>query len=293
VRNTQDAQRDLCRAAAQQSLHIDVFAGARPTHLPPPATEKTHSTPTSHTPTHTVTHTPTPLRRTRTARPQPPRAPPAAAAAPFVPPAHVSTPAPYVFAAPYPQYAPAQWPAFVQPPPPPHPHPHPHAHALPTPFVPHPHAPPPFAPAPPPRDYAYAFPAEYSPPASSFRPAGDVLHRGAPSQPTLRRRARGTLETGASHVPPPENRLDLERIASGQDMRTTVMIKNIPNKMSDRDLLAYIERVVKRRIDFFYLRMDFQNGERASSLYPKNGRDVDGRDRMQCGLRVCELYHGG
>ncbi|KAI0047497.1 hypothetical protein FA95DRAFT_1492430 [Auriscalpium vulgare] len=38
------------------------------------------------------------------------------------------------------------------------------------------------------------------------------------------------------------------------------MIKNIPNKMSDRDLLMFIERVVRRRIDFFYLRMDFQNG---------------------------------
>ncbi|KAI0031216.1 RNA recognition motif 2-domain-containing protein [Vararia minispora EC-137] len=38
------------------------------------------------------------------------------------------------------------------------------------------------------------------------------------------------------------------------------MIKNVPNKMTDRDLLAFIERVVSRRIDFFYLRMDFQNG---------------------------------
>ncbi|EIN12041.1 RNA recognition motif 2, partial [Punctularia strigosozonata HHB-11173 SS5] len=44
------------------------------------------------------------------------------------------------------------------------------------------------------------------------------------------------------------------------DTRTTVMIKNIPNKMTDQDLLSYIEDVCPRRIDFLYLRMDFQNG---------------------------------
>ncbi|KAF6760256.1 RNA recognition motif 2-domain-containing protein [Ephemerocybe angulata] len=47
---------------------------------------------------------------------------------------------------------------------------------------------------------------------------------------------------------------------AGQDTRTTVMIKNIPNKMSDKDLIAYINKVCPRRIDFLYLRMDFQNG---------------------------------
>ncbi|EIM79893.1 uncharacterized protein STEHIDRAFT_68841, partial [Stereum hirsutum FP-91666 SS1] len=44
------------------------------------------------------------------------------------------------------------------------------------------------------------------------------------------------------------------------DTRTTVMIKNIPNKMSDRDLERFIADVVPGRIDFFYLRMDFGNG---------------------------------
>ncbi|KAI0344618.1 hypothetical protein BDW22DRAFT_1326841 [Trametopsis cervina] len=39
------------------------------------------------------------------------------------------------------------------------------------------------------------------------------------------------------------------------------MIKNIPNKMTDEDLLWFINRpgVCPRRIDFFYLRMDFSN----------------------------------
>jgi hypothetical protein len=57
-----------------------------------------------------------------------------------------------------------------------------------------------------------------------------------------------------------DNNLNIARIENGQDMRTTVMIKNIPNKMTDRDLMTFIERVCARRIDFFYLRMDFKNG---------------------------------
>ena len=57
-----------------------------------------------------------------------------------------------------------------------------------------------------------------------------------------------------------DNNLNIARIENGQDMRTTVMIKNIPNKMTDKDLMTFIERVCTRRIDFFYLRMDFKNG---------------------------------
>ena len=57
------------------------------------------------------------------------------------------------------------------------------------------------------------------------------------------------------------NQLNIARIEDGQDTRTTVMIKNIPNKMSHADLEAYIAKVCPRKIDFMYLRMDFQNGE--------------------------------
>jgi RNA recognition motif 2 len=62
-------------------------------------------------------------------------------------------------------------------------------------------------------------------------------------------------------APPPErNLLNIKRIEDGLDTRTTVMVKNIPNKMSDKDLLAFFNKVCYRRIDFLYLRMDFQNG---------------------------------
>ncbi|VDC06357.1 unnamed protein product [Peniophora sp. CBMAI 1063] len=99
--------------------------------------------------------------------------------------------------------------------------------------------------------------ANSSPPLSA-RPFSPSPTTSSPTRPT--RRPRASLNTGASHIPPPENTLDLAKIERGVDMRTTVMIKNIPNKISDRELLNYINDVVPRRVDFFYLRMDFQNG---------------------------------
>ena len=61
------------------------------------------------------------------------------------------------------------------------------------------------------------------------------------------------------------NKLDLVKVERGEDTRTTVMIKNIPNKMTDKDLKSFIDRVCPRRIDFMYLRIDFQNGAFSSS----------------------------
>ncbi|QRW21703.1 RNA recognition motif protein [Rhizoctonia solani] len=60
--------------------------------------------------------------------------------------------------------------------------------------------------------------------------------------------------------PPPErNRVDIARIEAGLDTRTTIMLKNIPNKMSTKNLIDFIEVVTPRAIDFLYLRFDFQN----------------------------------
>lgn len=56
------------------------------------------------------------------------------------------------------------------------------------------------------------------------------------------------------------NFLNIARIEDGLDTRTTVMIKNIPNKMTAKDLIQYIGDVCPRKIDFLYLRMDFKNG---------------------------------
>lgn len=53
--------------------------------------------------------------------------------------------------------------------------------------------------------------------------------------------------------------LDLEKVRNGEDTRTTLMIKNIPNKYTQKMLLASIDEVLKGKFDFFYLPIDFKN----------------------------------
>ncbi|KAK4513683.1 guanine nucleotide-binding protein subunit alpha [Mucor velutinosus] len=65
--------------------------------------------------------------------------------------------------------------------------------------------------------------------------------------------------------PPPStkkatsNSVDLDRIGSGQDTRTTFMIRNIPNKYTQQMLIDYVNTTHERKYDFLYLRIDFQN----------------------------------
>ncbi|XP_009773228.1 protein MEI2-like 2 [Nicotiana tabacum] len=53
--------------------------------------------------------------------------------------------------------------------------------------------------------------------------------------------------------------LDLEKIRRGEDTRTTLMIKNIPNKYTSKMLLAAIDETHKNTYDFLYLPIDFKN----------------------------------
>ncbi|XP_068667494.1 protein MEI2-like 2 [Aristolochia californica] len=53
--------------------------------------------------------------------------------------------------------------------------------------------------------------------------------------------------------------LDLDKIVSGEDMRTTLMIKNIPNKYTSKMLLAAIDENHRGTYDFLYLPIDFKN----------------------------------
>ncbi len=53
--------------------------------------------------------------------------------------------------------------------------------------------------------------------------------------------------------------LDVERIAAGRDKRTTIMIRNIPNKYTQIMLLSEIDVAFKQGYDFFYLPIDFKN----------------------------------
>ena len=49
------------------------------------------------------------------------------------------------------------------------------------------------------------------------------------------------------------------RCLAGEDKRTTLMMKNIPNKYTQKMLLAAIDEDFARTYDFFYLPIDFKN----------------------------------
>uniref|UniRef100_A0AAV1UE18 Mei2-like C-terminal RNA recognition motif domain-containing protein n=1 Tax=Peronospora matthiolae TaxID=2874970 RepID=A0AAV1UE18_9STRA len=53
--------------------------------------------------------------------------------------------------------------------------------------------------------------------------------------------------------------LSIEKVASGEDKRTTLMIRNIPNKYTQQMLLTEINRNHRGGYDFFYLPIDFKN----------------------------------
>ncbi|AOW01126.1 RNA recognition motif 2-domain-containing protein [Yarrowia lipolytica] len=60
-------------------------------------------------------------------------------------------------------------------------------------------------------------------------------------------------------VVPRKNTIDLNRVANGLDTRTTLMIRNIPNKFTQKMLQDWVDETSKGTYDFLYLRMDFRN----------------------------------
>ncbi|GFH14334.1 RNA-binding protein, partial [Haematococcus lacustris] len=62
--------------------------------------------------------------------------------------------------------------------------------------------------------------------------------------------------------------LDLDKIARGEDRRTTLMIKNIPNKYTQKMLLATVDEHFKGTYDFLYLPIDFKNKCNPASIIP-------------------------
>ncbi|WVN85271.1 uncharacterized protein L203_100416 [Cryptococcus depauperatus CBS 7841] len=58
---------------------------------------------------------------------------------------------------------------------------------------------------------------------------------------------------------PEQNRVFPERITAGLDFRTTVMVKDVPNKLSRQELVDILNEVVPGDFDFVYLRFDFKN----------------------------------
>ncbi|KAJ9186144.1 hypothetical protein P3X46_005679 [Hevea brasiliensis] len=77
----------------------------------------------------------------------------------------------------------------------------------------------------------------------------------SPSERGRSRRNEGSINQADKK----QYELDLDRILQGEDNRTTLMIKNIPNKYTSKMLLAAIDEHHKGTYDFIYLPIDFKN----------------------------------
>ncbi|KAL1555721.1 protein MEI2-like 5 [Salvia divinorum] len=72
-------------------------------------------------------------------------------------------------------------------------------------------------------------------------------------------RGRRRADSGSQMDNKRQYQLDLEKIRNGEDTRTTMMIKNIPNKYTSKMLLLAIDETHKGAYDFLYLPIDFKN----------------------------------
>lgn len=81
---------------------------------------------------------------------------------------------------------------------------------------------------------------------------------GSFEPPSERARSRRNESTAQSDNKK-QYELDIERIRRGEDHRTTLMIKNIPNKYTSKMLMAAIDEHHRGTYNFIYLPIDFKN----------------------------------
>ncbi|KAF1837843.1 hypothetical protein BDW02DRAFT_576772 [Decorospora gaudefroyi] len=100
-----------------------------------------------------------------------------------------------------------------------------------------------------------------------FMPRFDALGRinaysTAPTQMLITERYFGRRADRNQYAHPHDqhNRVRRERILDGSDVRTTVMLRNIPNKLDWMALKIILDEVCFGTYDFMYLRIDFKTG---------------------------------
>jgi len=89
---------------------------------------------------------------------------------------------------------------------------------------------------------------------SSTSASISAVNAHASSSSGLRRSTKGNASSSDSDLT-----LDMERLHLGHDQRTTVMVRNIPNKYSKQLLIEEINAKHAGTYDFFYLPIDFKN----------------------------------
>jgi len=100
---------------------------------------------------------------------------------------------------------------------------------------------------------------------SLFRPKGETrlrrrisrFRRGEPLEINNAERYSGIKKR--NNVQQEDFIINLDTVISGKDTRTTIMIKNIPNKYNQKMLLDTVNARHKNTYDFFYLPIDFKN----------------------------------
>ncbi|KAK0212760.1 hypothetical protein DFS33DRAFT_1269485 [Desarmillaria ectypa] len=124
-------------------------------------------------------------------------------------------------------------------------------------------------------------PPEFWHPGPSFFhnpvPEGPAYPADASPEPLLPSRNRSLHKTNPGVAKDEQqgarNQLDLALIENGGDTRTTVMIKNIPNKMSDRDLMSFIDKDGFQKWNMFssekVLQMSYANYQGKEALVEK------------------------
>ncbi|KAI1180062.1 RNA recognition motif 2-domain-containing protein [Nemania sp. FL0916] len=97
-------------------------------------------------------------------------------------------------------------------------------------------------------------------PRSAYTPRGAVVPRAL--QPPARRLNANRI----TRVPfsrqndiDNRNRVDVDRISQGLDIRTTIMLRNIPNRLEQSELKKIVDQSSWGKYDFMYLRIDFEN----------------------------------
>ncbi|KAI5365064.1 Putative mei2-like RNA recognition, RNA-binding domain superfamily [Septoria linicola] len=71
-------------------------------------------------------------------------------------------------------------------------------------------------------------------------------------------RVHGSRRDNHNMDPNEPQSINLERLALGHDVRTTIMLRNIPNQWNYRDLKARLDQICAGKYDFTYLRIDFE-----------------------------------
>lgn len=75
-------------------------------------------------------------------------------------------------------------------------------------------------------------------------------------------RRQNATRVNRAHFSPPgphHNHVDVNKIREGTDVRTTIMLRNIPNKVDQAMLKDIVDESSWGKYDFMYLRIDFAN----------------------------------